>query len=82
MELPVPPFSQEMAQKTLARKARFLDAGVAGSKVPVEQGSLRFFVGGEAADFEACLPLFKAMGSEAIHIGGYGMGITGRWCLT
>jgi 3-hydroxyisobutyrate dehydrogenase/glyoxylate/succinic semialdehyde reductase len=33
-------------------------------------------VGGEAADFEACQPLFKAMGSEAIHIGGYGMGIT------
>src|SRR5258705_6864530 len=69
-----PSFSREMAAAALARKLRFLDAPVAGSRGPAEKGELTFFVGGNAADVEASAPLLRAMGSRIVHVGGHGMG--------
>ncbi|HSB34142.1 MAG TPA: NAD(P)-binding domain-containing protein [Nitrospirota bacterium] len=42
-----PSFSRLMASEAAQRKVRFLDAPVAGSKGPAEQGQLLFLVGGE-----------------------------------
>jgi 3-hydroxyisobutyrate dehydrogenase/glyoxylate/succinic semialdehyde reductase len=53
---------------------RFLDAPVAGSKIPAEQAQLIFFVGGEKEDFEFSMPLLEAMGKTVLHIGRNGMG--------
>ena len=69
-----PSFSRQMASAALARKLRFLDAPVAGSRGPAAQGELVFFVGGDAADVEASRPLLRAMGSRIVHVGGHGMG--------
>ena len=69
-----PSFSREMAAAALARKLRFLDAPVAGSRGPAEKGELTFFVGGEAADVLASDPLLRAMGKNIVHVGSHGMG--------
>jgi 3-hydroxyisobutyrate dehydrogenase/glyoxylate/succinic semialdehyde reductase len=69
-----PSFSREMAAEARARKLRFLDAPVAGSREPAARGELTIFVGGDAADMEACRPLLQAMGSKILHVGGHGMG--------
>jgi 3-hydroxyisobutyrate dehydrogenase/glyoxylate/succinic semialdehyde reductase len=69
-----PSFSREMASAAQARKLRFLDAPVAGSRGPAAQGELVFFVGGDAADLEASRPLLRTMGSRIVHVGGHGMG--------
>jgi 3-hydroxyisobutyrate dehydrogenase-like beta-hydroxyacid dehydrogenase len=69
-----PSFSRLMANEAKQRKIRFLDAPVAGSKGPAEQGQLLFFVGGEKEDVEQAHPLLTAMGKSVFHIGGHGMG--------
>jgi 3-hydroxyisobutyrate dehydrogenase/glyoxylate/succinic semialdehyde reductase len=69
-----PSFSREMASAAQARKVRFLDAPVAGSREPAAKGELVFFAGGDAADLEACRPLLHMMGSKILHVGGHGMG--------
>jgi 3-hydroxyisobutyrate dehydrogenase/glyoxylate/succinic semialdehyde reductase len=69
-----PSFSREMATEAKARGVRFLDAPVAGSREPAARGELIFFVGGDATDIEACRPLFQAMGTKIVHVGGHGMG--------
>jgi 3-hydroxyisobutyrate dehydrogenase/glyoxylate/succinic semialdehyde reductase len=69
-----PSFSREMASEAQARKLRFLDAPVAGSREPAARAELTFFVGGDAADLQACRPLLQTMGSKILHVGGHGMG--------
>ncbi len=69
-----PSFSRLMANEAKQRKIRFLDAPVAGSKGPAEQGQLLFFVGGEKDDVEQARPLLTAMGKSVFHVGGHGMG--------
>jgi len=69
-----PSFSREMASLAQARKLRFLDAPVAGSREPAARGELVFFVGGDPADLEACRLLLQTMGSKIVHVGGHGMG--------
>jgi 3-hydroxyisobutyrate dehydrogenase/glyoxylate/succinic semialdehyde reductase len=64
----------EMAAQARAFGIRFLDAPVTGSKEPAALGKLIFWVGGEAADVEACRPLFQCMGNRIVHGGKQGMG--------
>ena len=69
-----PSFSREMASEAQARKLRFLDAPVAGSRQPAAKAELTFFVGGDANDLRACRPSLQAMGNKILHVGGHGMG--------
>ena len=69
-----PSFSRLMADEARARKVRFLDAPVAGSKGPAEQGQLLFYVGGDKADADSAKPFLECMGKAVFHIGGHGMG--------
>ncbi|GAK52175.1 2-hydroxy-3-oxopropionate reductase [Candidatus Moduliflexus flocculans] len=69
-----PSFSRQMAAAAQQRQVRFVDAPVAGSKIPAEQGQLVFLVGGDAADVEVYQPFFSVMGKRVIHAGGHGMG--------
>ena len=69
-----PSFSRLMAAEARARKVRFLDAPVGGSKGPAEQAQLLFFVGGDKADVEQVRPLFDCMGKAVFPMGGHGMG--------
>jgi 3-hydroxyisobutyrate dehydrogenase/glyoxylate/succinic semialdehyde reductase len=69
-----PSFSRRMAAAAKERGVRFLDAPVAGTKGPAEQGTLTFLVGGDAKAITRCQPLFDVMGSGTVHAGGHGMG--------
>lgn len=69
-----PSFSRLMAAEAHRRKIRFIDAPVAGSKIPAEQGQLLFFVGGDKSDIDEARPLLEAMGKAVFQIGGIGMG--------
>ena len=69
-----PSFSRSMAAEARRRKVRFIDAPVAGSKIPAEQGQLLFFAGGEKADVDEARPLLETMGKAVHHVGANGMG--------
>ncbi len=69
-----PAFSRLVSSEAEARKVRFLDAPVAGSKGPAEQGQLLFYVGGDKADLDTVKPYLDSMGKAVFHMGGHGMG--------
>ena len=69
-----PAFSREMAELCREKGIRMMDAPVAGSKMPAEQGKLLFLVGGDPADLDQCRPFLDAMGQKTFHMGGHGMG--------
>lgn len=70
--------SPETAQKVhaalAARGIAMLEAPVSGGVARATDGSITIMVGGEAAVFEAQLPLFAAFTGRAIHVGAIGMG--------
>jgi 3-hydroxyisobutyrate dehydrogenase-like beta-hydroxyacid dehydrogenase len=69
-----PSFARQMAVECQKRGIHFLDAPVAGSKEPAENGQLLFMVGGDAADVQICQPYFSVMGRQVIHVGEHGAG--------
>jgi 3-hydroxyisobutyrate dehydrogenase-like beta-hydroxyacid dehydrogenase len=54
-----------------------LDAPVQGSLGEAEDGSLRIWVGGEAADVERWMPLLSSLGSP-LHVGPLGAGASAK----
>ena len=69
-----PSYTRECAERSHARGLRFLDAPVAGTKMPAEKGELTFLLGGEAADVEQVRPLLEHMGQKILHVGPAGQG--------
>lgn len=69
-----PSFSGEMAAEAQQRQVRFMDAPVAGSRLPAEKGELIILAGGDDADFRECEPMLEAMGKTVLHVGGVGKG--------
>ena len=51
-----------------------LDAPVTGGDTGAKNGTLSILVGGDEADYEACLPLFQAMGTNLNYQGKAGCG--------
>lgn len=51
-----------------------MDAPVAGTKQPAENGELIFFVGGNKSDLEEVKPLLEKMGKKILYLGGNGKG--------
>ena len=71
-----PTFSRKLGAAAQKQGVHFLDAPVAGSKIPAEKRLLTFLVGGDPADVETCRPMFAAMGQKTIHAGVVGTGIS------
>lgn len=69
-----PSFSRQMAEKARARQVRFVDAPVAGTRGPAQEGQLLFLAGGDKADVDQCRPYFDIMGRNALHVGDAGSG--------
>lgn len=69
-----PGASQEIAAKLTQKGVRMLDAPVSGGEPKAINGTLAFMVGGSQADFDACFPIFEAMGSSAVLCGEVGAG--------
>ena len=56
----------------------FLDAPVSGGQKGATDGTLTFFVGGDAAALETSRPVFEAMGKRITHLGPSGSGQLGK----
>jgi 3-hydroxyisobutyrate dehydrogenase-like beta-hydroxyacid dehydrogenase len=72
----------EAARSVHARLAAsglaFLDAPVSGGQKGAIEGTLTFFVGGEAAALERARPVLAAMGKRITHLGASGAGQLGK----
>ena len=53
-----------------------IDAAIGGRPPQAEQGRLVFMVGAHAEDLERARPMLQHLGSDIVHCGGPGMGIT------
>jgi 2-hydroxy-3-oxopropionate reductase len=69
-----PLVSQKVGAALGAKGVRMLDAPVSGGEKGAIDAALSIMVGGEAADFEAALPVFQAMGKTITHLGPLGAG--------
>jgi 3-hydroxyisobutyrate dehydrogenase len=67
--------ARRLADTLAARGVAMLDAPVSGGTERAKTGELSIIAGGEAATFEACRDLFKAMGTKIFHVGGLGQGL-------
>jgi len=70
--------SPQIAEKIYAegtkRGFHVLDAPVTGGDTGAKAGTLSILVGGDKEDFEACMPLFEAMGTNINYQGEAGKG--------
>jgi 3-hydroxyisobutyrate dehydrogenase-like beta-hydroxyacid dehydrogenase len=73
-----PETAREVAAKLAEKGVSFLDAPVSGGQKGAQEGTLTFFVGGEAAALERAMPVFLAMGKRVTHLGPSGSGQLGK----
>jgi 3-hydroxyisobutyrate dehydrogenase-like beta-hydroxyacid dehydrogenase len=71
-----PETSRAMAERARAKGVPMLDAPVTGNPKVASEGKLGIMVGGPPETFDACLPIFQAMGVKIIHVGENGKGTT------
>lgn len=71
-----PEMSRSLAAKAAAKGVNMLDAPVTGNPKVAADGKLGIMVGGPKETYDACLPVFQAMGVKIIHVGENGKGTT------
>lgn len=79
MSTSTPGAAERVAEEVLDRRGvRRLDAPVSGMAHGAEAGMLQIFVGADAADFRAALPVLRVMGDaeRILHVGPLGAGYT------
>jgi 3-hydroxyisobutyrate dehydrogenase len=69
-----PSVSKSIAKTLAGKNIKMLDAPVSGGQKGAEDGTLSIMVGGDKDVFEACSPLFKAMGQNIFYCGPNGTG--------
>lgn len=69
-----PMIAEEIYKEGTQRGFHVLDAPVTGGDTGAKAGTLSILVGGEKEDFEACMPLFEAMGTNINYQGKAGCG--------
>lgn len=69
-----PKIAQRIDAEASAKGMHALDAPVSGGDVGAKNGTLSIMVGGKQADFDACLPVFSAMGTNVNLVGAAGSG--------
>lgn len=69
-----PQLAEKIYKEGTEKGYHVLDAPVTGGDSGAREGTLSILVGGEKADFEACLPLFEAMGANINYQGKVGCG--------
>ena len=69
-----PTLAKMIHNEAAKRGLHFLDAPVTGGVNSAKNASLSIMVGGDEDDYNACLPLFRAMGTNINYMGGAGMG--------
>ncbi len=75
----IPPATARAVARALAAKGvAFLDAPVSGGQKGAVEGTLTFFVGGDADALEKARPVLDAMGKRITHLGPSGSGQLGK----
>lgn len=69
-----PTLDQRIYEEGKKRNLHVLDAPVTGGDTGAKNATLSILVGGDKEDYEACLPLFKAMGTNINYQGPSGSG--------
>ena len=73
-----PQQAKAAAEELKARGCGYLDAPVSGGEPGAVAGTLSIMAGGSERDFARAKPLFEAVGSSAVRIGGVGCGSTAK----
>lgn len=71
-----PDITRELAAIGKERGLRMLDAPVSGGESGAQHAVLSIMVGGDSSDFVSARPIFDALGSTDVHVGGNGAGQT------
>lgn len=69
-----PMLAEKICEEGTKRGFHVLDAPVTGGDTGAKEGTLSILVGGERQDYEACHPLFEAMGTNINYEGKAGSG--------
>lgn len=69
-----PSLAKMLYEEGTRRGLHVLDAPVTGGISGAKNATLSIMVGGNEEDYRACLPLFRAMGTNINYMGGPGMG--------
>ena len=69
-----PRLAEEIFKEGTKKGFHVLDAPVTGGDTGAKTGTLSILVGGEKEDFEVCMPLFEAMGTNINYQGKAGCG--------
>ncbi|MEL6556719.1 MAG: NAD(P)-dependent oxidoreductase [Bacteroidota bacterium] len=69
-----PSVAEELGTLSKKHGVRYIDAPVAGSKAPAENGELLFLAGGDKTDIDDAGTLLDAMGKKTLHLGKVGKG--------
>lgn len=69
-----PMLAEKIYEEGKKRGFHVLDAPVTGGDTGAKEGTLSILVGGDRADYEACHPLFEAMGTNINYEGKAGCG--------
>ncbi len=69
-----PELAKTLAQRAKSKGMRMMDAPVSGGDLGARNAMLTIMAGGEPADYEEALPLFKIMGKTITYIGSAGSG--------
>ena len=75
-----PVTARKLAEVARAKSVRILDAPVTGGEKRAIEATLTIMVGGAKEDFDACLPVFQAMGKNIVYCGGVGSGQVVKAC--
>ena len=70
--------ARSIAERLAKAGVRFLDAPVSGGQKGAAEGTLTFFVGGDAGALERARPVLSAMGKRITHLGPSGSGQLGK----
>jgi 2-hydroxy-3-oxopropionate reductase len=71
-----PGTARTVAERAAKAGLRALDAPVSGGEQGAVDGTLSIMVGGDAADFDAALPVLEVVGKTIVHVGPAGAGQT------
>jgi 3-hydroxyisobutyrate dehydrogenase len=69
-----PEWISELGKAAEEHGLELLDAPVTGSRLQAVGGQLKFLVGGSDKALKRAMPVFKAMGSDVVHLGRCGNG--------
>jgi 2-hydroxy-3-oxopropionate reductase len=73
-----PAFTRRLADRLAEAGIAMLDAPISGGDIGAQQGTLSIMVGGPREAFDACLPIFQAMGKRITYVGESGAGQTAK----